>query len=294
MSIQVAPSRARGSGGDILPGVAKSRKPAGGRTRYGLTKENGLPFYKQIQHLIRHRIANGEYQPGTQIPSENELCQQLNVSRITLREALRELTSDHLLVKIQGKGTYVALNPPKLLAPVKYTGFMEDLIERVRRLTVTHAEIVKAPATADLKSLLALGAGETEVTLIRRLRHVDNEPFSYTLNYLPSHIGNRIRSKDLYALPLNQILQEDLKIPILRARETVEAAPADPEVAQRLDIPLLYPVMHMKRVMYTSNDRPLELVETYYRADKYHYTVQLLRVKRNGKWTWTTEVETSA
>jgi hypothetical protein len=50
----------------------------------------------------------------------------------------------------------------------------------------------------------------------------------------------------------------------------------------------------MKRVMYTSNDRPLELVETYYRADKYHYTVQLLRVKRNGKWTWTTEVETSA
>ena len=272
----------------------RPKKPTGGRARYGLTKEHGLPFYKQIQHLIRHRIANGEYQPGTQIPSENELCRQLSVSRITLREALRELTRDHLLVKIQGKGTYVALNPPKLLAPVKYTGFMEDLIERVRRMTVTHAEIVRVPATLALKALLALPAGESEVTLIRRVRHVDNEPFSYTLNYLPSHIGSRIRPKDLYALPLNQILQQDLNIPIVRAKETVEAAPADPEVAQRLGIPLLYPVMHMKRVMYTSNDRPLELVETYYRADKYHYTVQLIRVKRKGKWTWTTEVETSA
>jgi hypothetical protein len=52
--------------------------------------------------------------------------------------------------------------------------------------------------------------------------------------------------------------------------------------------------MHMKRVMFTTGDRPFELVETYYRADKYHYSVNLVRVKRNGRWTWKTEVETSA
>ena len=251
-------------------------------------------MYRQIQHLIRYRIATGQYQPGKQIPSENELCRALSVSRITLREALRELVRDHLLVKVQGKGTFVALNPPKRLTPVKYTGFMEDLIERVRRMTVTEADITRVPATAELKATLDLPATETDVVLVKRLRHIDNEPFSLTLNYLPAAIGGRIRTKDLYALPLNQILQEDLKIPIVRARETVEAAPADPEVAQKLGIPLLFPVMHMKRVMYTSNDRPLELVETYYRADKYHYTVQLIRMKRHGRWTWTTEVETSA
>ena len=59
-----------------------------GSARPRLTKETGIPFYRQIQHLIRHRIASGEYQPGTQIPSENELCRLLNVSRMTLREAL--------------------------------------------------------------------------------------------------------------------------------------------------------------------------------------------------------------
>ena len=57
---------------------------------------------------------------------------------------------------------------------------------------------------------------------------------------------------------------------------------------------MLYPVLHMTRVMYTTNDRPFELVDIYYRADKYHYSVNMMRVKRQGVWTWTTEVETSA
>ena len=65
-------------------------------------------------------------------------------------------------------------------------------------------------------------------------------------------------------------------------------------LAQKLAIPVLYPVMHMKRLMFTTADRPFELVETFYRADKYHYSVNLVRLKRKGKWTWKTEVETSA
>jgi GntR family transcriptional regulator len=95
-------------------------------------------------------------------------------------------------------------------------------------------------------------------------------------------------------VPLLRILQEELKIPITRARETIEAAPADPGIARKLRIPVLYPVMHMKRVMYTSGNRPFELVEIYYRADKYHYSLNMRRVKRAGKWAWATEVETSA
>ena len=130
--------------------------------------------------------------------------------------------------------------------------------------------------------------------MIRRLRHIDDEPFSFTQNYLPTEIGARIRPKDLYSMPLLKILQEDLKIPIMRAQETIEAAPADPDTARRLGIPVLYPVLHMTRVMYTTGDRPFELVDIYYRADKYHYSVNMTRVKRQGRWTWATEVETSA
>jgi len=123
---------------------------------------------------------------------------------------------------------------------------------------------------AVLPGVVGLEAG-SEVVQISRLRHIDDEPFSFTLNYLPIEIGKRIRAKDLYAVPLLKILQTELRIPIVRAYETIHALPAEPEVAQRL-----------------------EIVETFYRADKYHYSVNLIRMKRKGKWRWKTEVETSA
>jgi GntR family transcriptional regulator len=87
------------------------------------------------------------------------------------------------------------------------------------------------------------------LTCIKRLRHVNDEPFSFTVNFLPVSIGDRIRKEDLYSAPLMAILEGDMQIPIVRALETVEAAPADPEVSSRLRIPVLYPVMHVTRTM---------------------------------------------
>lgn len=261
--------------------------------RAPLTREFGVPLYQQIQHLLRHRINTGAYAPGSKIPSESELCRELAVSRITVREALRHLVRARMLVKVHGKGTFVATDTPRRLATVKYAGFLEDLQERVLKLTVTDVDMRTVEAAPDVGSTLGLGPS-TEVVRIRRLRHIDGEPFSFTVNYLPVEIGRRIRAKDLYEVPLLKILQTDLRIPIVRAQETIDAIPADPEVAQRLGIPVLHPIMHMKRIMFTAGDRPFEIVETFYRADKYHYSINLVRIKRKGKWTWKTEVETSA
>jgi GntR family transcriptional regulator len=261
--------------------------------RAPLTREFGLPLYQQIHHLLRHRIAKGEYAPGAKIPSESELCRELAVSRVTVREALRELVRADMLVKVHGKGTFVAADTPKRLQTVKYAGFLEDLQERVLKLTVTHVDMRPVQAAPEIASALGLEPG-TEIVRLRRLRHIEDEPFSFTVNYLPVEIGRRIREKDLYTVPLLKILQTDLRIPIVRAQETIDAVPADPEVAQKLGIPVLYPVMHMRRLMFTTGSRPFEVVETFYRADKYHYSVSLVRVKRKGKWTWKTEVETSA
>ena len=129
--------------------------------------------------------------------------------------------------------------------------------------------------------------------MFKRLRHIDREPFSYTLNYLPTAIGDRINVDQLYREPLLQILRKDLRIPIVRAKETIAAAPASAEVARKLGIAALFPVMHVQRVMFTTRDRPLELVETFYRADKYHYSVSLVRTRHGRSWRWRTEVETS-
>jgi len=245
-----------------------------------------VPLYHQIEQLIRHRVAKSQYAPGSQIPSEHELCRELKVSRITVREALRQLVREGLLVKVQGKGTFVSPETATPLPPIKYTGTLEDIFERVLRLDVIDVEISRVPVPSMLRQLLGVPAYENELTCIKRLRHINEEPFSFTVNYLPVSIGDRIKKEDLYSAPLMAILERDMKIPIVRATETVEAAPADPEVARRLQIPVVYPVMHVTRTMYTEGDKPFELVETFYRADKYKYSVSLTRVQRKGKWTW--------
>jgi GntR family transcriptional regulator len=248
-----------------------------------------VPLYHQVEQVIRHRIATGRYTPGAQIPSEHELGRELSVSRVTVREALRELVHDNMLVKVQGKGTFVALNPPTSLPPIKYTGFLEDLYERVLKLEVKHVSISRIPVPERVRQVLHLDAEDTEIVQIERRRTVSGEPFSFTINHLPVAIGSRIDAQALYTVPLLAILERDLKIPIVRAEETVEAAPADPTVAQQLGIPVLYPVVHVTRVMFTEGDRAFEIVETFYRADKYQYRVNLTRVRKDGRWTWSHE-----
>jgi len=142
------------------------------------------------------------------------------------------------------------------------------------------------PVTDKVRTTLHLPESTKEIVQIKRCRHGKGEPFSFTINYLPVEIGARVDPAVLKTVPLNTVLERDLKIPILRAEETVEAAPANPEVASQLAIPVLYPVMHVTRVMFTEKERAFEVVETFYRADKYHYSVNLSRVKRNGKWIW--------
>jgi len=271
-----------------VPNATKNA-PLAAAARPARRENRIVPLYHQVQQMIRYRISTRQYGTGLQIPSEHELGRELKVSRVTVREALRELVRENLLVKVQGKGTFVALDLPTGLPPIKYNGFLENLYERVQQLEVKHVAMSRVPITENIRSVLHLGDAATEVVQIKRPRHVKGEPFSFTVNYLPIEIGSRIDPQALYTVPLNTLFERDLKIPIVRAEEKVEAAPANPEVAEQLAIPVLYPVMHVTRVMFTDGERAFGIVETFYRADKYYYSVNLTRVKRNGKWTWSPE-----
>jgi len=273
----------------MLVPVSKSAEGGLTETSPGRRENRIVPLYHQVEQVIRHRISTRQYASGAQIPSEHELGRELKVSRVTIREALRELVRENLLVKVQGKGTFVAPELPKVLQPIKYNGFLEDLYQRVQQLEVMNVDMGRVPVPDKVRTTLHLPDSTKEIVQIKRCRAVKGEPFSFTINYLPVEIGSRVDPAVLKTVPLNTVLERDLRIPILRAEETDEAAPANPEVAGQLAIPVLYPVMHVTRVMFTEKERAFEVVETFYRADKYHYSVNLSRVKRNGRWEWSHE-----
>src|SRR5438093_12413150 len=155
----------------IETGPTEAAAGVGGR------RENRIvPLYHQVEQVIRHRIATREYRSGLQIPSEHELGRELKVSRVTIREALRELVRENLLVKVQGKGTFVAPELPKVLQPIKYTGFLEDLYQRVEQLEVVSVQTARVPVTDKVRALLHLPATTADVVQIKRCRHVEGGP----------------------------------------------------------------------------------------------------------------------
>ena len=123
-----------------------------------------IPLYHQVEQVIRHRIATREYGSGLQIPSEHELGRELKVSRVTIREALRELVRENLLIKVQGKGTFVAPNLPKAIQPIKYNGFLEDLYQRVQQLEVVNVDMARVPVTEKDRKSTRLNSSHSELS----------------------------------------------------------------------------------------------------------------------------------
>src|SRR5437870_9547802 len=116
--------------------------------------QQGVPLYYQVQHTIAQRINRGDYGPGAQLPSETELSQELGVSRVTVREALRVLAQENILIKVQGRGTFVADNPPVAQPSRSFTGYLEDLYDQLERVSVKRVEIGRMAITDEVRSKL--------------------------------------------------------------------------------------------------------------------------------------------
>lgn len=244
------------------------------------------PLYFQVEHVIRERIASQNYQPGSKIPSENDLSREMGVSRVTIRAALHQLVIEGILSTVQGKGTFVSQNKPNSAPKMKFIGSLEELYDQILKVSVKDVELIRVPVTEEIRHQLKLTPAETEVVRIKRLRMEGNVPYAFTINHLPLEIGSQISEKDLYHTPLVRILEQKLNKPITRAHEIVEAIAADPIIAERLGIPVVSPVIHIRRIVYTKKDKPIELVESFYRSEMYRYSVELARVVHRGKQYW--------
>jgi GntR family transcriptional regulator len=257
-----------------------------------VTLSSLLPIYYQIKQSIKNWIVNREFELGEKIPSENELADKFSVSRLTVRQAISQLTQEGFLISKRGEGTFVTRDGNLIKSyRLEFSGFMDDLFYQVSKFRTKSVRIAKVIVPKLIKEKLELGGESDEVIQIKRVRLLDDKACAYTVNYLPVGIGIRINEKELYKKPLLQIIERDLGFELAEAFQTIEASFADQEVSEQLGIASGAPILFVERIMYTKQRKPIELVQSSYRGDLYKYIVRLRNVKRKTGSVWIHQAE---
>ncbi len=236
-------------------------------------KHNPLPLYQQLKAVIEDRIDAGEWLPGTQVPSERELCLQFKISRITVRQAIADLVNEGRLTRTQGRGTFVAY--PRIEQRLsRLTGFTQDMHARGQRPGAQVLQLESVPALPSIARALQLKVGDP-VILLKRLRLADGEPLAVETAHLPDRVCHGLLKEKLEGKSLYDFLRKNYNIHPARAEQQLEAVACPPVEANLLGVRKGSPVLHIHRTTYGHDGRPFEIVESFYRGDKYVFHAEL-------------------
>ncbi|AOS96503.1 HTH-type transcriptional repressor DasR [Microbulbifer aggregans] len=235
----------------------------------GMTRKQ-QQLHRQLLDIIDQQA------PGTRLPGERELSEQLGVSRDTLRRALKHLETLHRVEIRQGAGIFVKAQP--LASQLKLMSFSEEM----QQLGLTPSnrllfnDVVQADVKLASKMNVAPGA---ELFLVRRLRLADGEPVAIERVYLPKATFPELAIQQLSSGSLYSLLHDQYEMVVDQASQEISATVVDEEEADLLQIPAFSPALLAERTVYDEEGRIIELAKSLYRADRYRFNVL---VQRNG------------
>ena len=231
------------------------------------------PLYQQIKGLILQSLQSGEWKPGEAIPSEIELAGRYRVSQGTVRKAIDELAADNLLVRRQGKGTFVATHAEhhvqyRFLKLVPDNGDTTSEGPAQRRIV----DCKRLRASADIARALALRSGDT-VLQLRRVLAFAGVPTILEDIWLPAAPFKGLTAERLtdYQGTMYALFETEFGVRMVRAEEKIRAVLPDEAQQGLLDVSAGTPLLSVERVAYTYNDTPMELRRGLYRTDSHHY-----------------------
>ena len=238
--------------------------------------ESNIPYYVQLIALIKENLRQQVWKSGDRLPGEPELCAAYGISRTVVRQALRELELEGLIVRRKGKGTFVA--EPKISEGLaqKLTGFYQDMVERgLKPVTqVLHHEVV--PASARIAQYLDIPVG-TAVVDIQRLRFINDEPILLVSSYLPHELCPKLATVDLTNRSLYEFLEKECGLFIARGRRYLEAVAAGETEARLLQVERGAPLVRLESISYSENGTPVEYYLALHRGDRSRFEVELVR-----------------
>ncbi|MDB6000817.1 MAG: GntR family transcriptional regulator [Rhizobacter sp.] len=232
------------------------------------------PLYQQIKVLITRSLQSAEWKPGEAIPSEVELAARFKVSQGTVRKAIDALADENLVVRRQGKGTFVATHAEekvkfrflRLMPDDGQPGGMERRFIDCRRL--------RAPA--DVARSLALRPGDIAVQ-VRRMLDFRGAPVVLDDIWLHGQLFKGLTAERLsqYRGPLYGLFESEFGVRMIRAEEKVRAVIADAASAELLQVASGTPLLSVERLSFTYDDKPVELRRGLYNTTAHYYRNEL-------------------
>lgn len=232
------------------------------------------PLYQQIKSLLVRSLQEGEWKPGEAIPSELELAARFRVSQGTVRKAIDELATENLLVRRQGKGTFVATHAEEQIQ-YRFLRLMPDDGESAGwERHFLDCRRMRAPA--EVARALALKAGEPAL-LVRRTLGRDGVPVVLDEIWLPAGPFKGLTAERLaqYAGPMYGLFETEFGVRMIRAEEKIRAVAADEVAAGLLQVPPGFPLLSVERLAHTYGDQPVELRRGLYNTSAHYYRNEL-------------------
>ena len=231
------------------------------------------PLYQQIKSLILHSLQSAEWKPGELIPSEMDLATRFRVSQGTVRKAIDELAAENLLVRRQGKGTFVATHAEQHVQ-YRFLRLMPDSgdisSEGPAERRIIDCKRLRAPA--DVARPLALRTGEA-VLQLRRVLAFQGSPTIVEDVWLPGNPFKGLTADRLaiYRGPMYALFETEFGVRMVRAEEKIRAVAADASAANLLGVKQGEALLSVERIAYTYKDVPMELRRGLYRTDTHYY-----------------------
>ena len=258
---------------DAAPaGRASARSRAAPAARQQLVSDV-VPRYYQIYSLLRQRLLAGVWPPDRAMPTEEAFAAEFAVARVTIRNALRLLEQEKLIIRTRGRGTFaVATRAPEKL---NFGGLLEAVADAERTTHVRLLSFERLALPAEVAQLLDCPVGSIGLA-IERVRSDRKGPFSYTRCFLREPEAALV---DRQALGNRTVLATLVAAGVEAgtAEQRVSATLADLEVARLLQIDVGAPLVELTRIVRNADERPIELIQGLYRPDRYEYRVKVSR-----------------
>ena len=234
-----------------------------------LNRDSYVTLYIQLAQQLATEIAEGRWAPHARLPSEHDLMKRFDVSRVTVRQAIAKLSDQDLVLRKQGKGTFVA--GPVVRHELKdLKGFYDELVSQGLNpeTKLLHFGPVETPKEAQR----ALKTLDAKVVFLKRLYSLDGAPIALACTYLPA-IAAKVSWEEAVRHPSYAILESLLGIRIAEAEVSIRGRLAGRDLGPMLEVAQSAPLLVLERTSFCDAGTPREFTQFYVNSETYEFTL---------------------